>query len=350
MNGKLGYLVITTVVFTVALLFLNFEQINVLEFPKTKVEAYKDLDIGGTSICSSTFVNQQFCYSYKLGSEAKYPYAGVSISKDSLYDLSESDFIEIVIRNPIKRRFHVYFSLNSINGNKLKFRTLVETSSDRKVYKLNIKDFAVPTWHIRDQNISEDEILKADLSKVLTFSFSNDVLSKIDVEDSFCIAGISLYSSNKDVFLIGVSLIFGFNLLWFLILRGRNKKLEINYIPTKVPIPDPQDLLEKDTNEIVAYISKNYTNPDLNLRMIRKSLRIPENKISQLLKERFELSYKDYINQIRLEEAKRLLVKGGLNINEVSIACGFGSIATFNRLFKEKIGATPTEFSNSTNT
>ncbi len=84
--------------------------------------------------------------------------------------------------------------------------------------------------------------------------------------------------------------------------------------------------------------------------MIKKALRIHENKISALIKDHFGISYKDYLHQIRITEAKRLFQEANLNINEVATLVGYGNISTFNRAFKAKEGITPSDFLNKLNT
>ena len=58
-----------------------------------------------------------------------------------------------------------------------------------------------------------------------------------------------------------------------------------------------------------------------------------------------ELVYdKDYINKIRIEEAKRLLDQNKFQINEIAFKVGFGHISSFNRVFKISEQITPGEY------
>ena len=52
----------------------------------------------------------------------------------------------------------------------------------------------------------------------------------------------------------------------------------------------------------------------------------------------------DYVNQVRVRNACRLLKKTNDSIMEISIKCGFGSSATFNRNFRKFMGITPNEW------
>ena len=55
-------------------------------------------------------------------------------------------------------------------------------------------------------------------------------------------------------------------------------------------------------------------------------------------------SFKDYLCQKRLQVAMDLLIHSNSPMRDVAIDSGFGSVATFNRVFREKKGCTPTQY------
>ncbi|WP_300790747.1 helix-turn-helix transcriptional regulator, partial [uncultured Bacteroides sp.] len=55
-------------------------------------------------------------------------------------------------------------------------------------------------------------------------------------------------------------------------------------------------------------------------------------------------SLSDYIIDVRLGYAARLLVDSTMSISEVCYSCGFNNLSNFNRLFKKKRKCTPKEF------
>ena len=59
-----------------------------------------------------------------------------------------------------------------------------------------------------------------------------------------------------------------------------------------------------------------------------------------------DVSFYKYVNQKRIAIAGDLLLNTNLNITEIALQSGFGSISAFIRMFKLINGCTPTEFRN----
>ncbi len=55
------------------------------------------------------------------------------------------------------------------------------------------------------------------------------------------------------------------------------------------------------------------------------------------------MSFSKYLNYVKVDNAVRQLKQGTLSVTDVSVNCGFDSIRTFNRNFKEMTGYAPTE-------
>ena len=68
-------------------------------------------------------------------------------------------------------------------------------------------------------------------------------------------------------------------------------------------------------------------------------------QLSQFLNERLETSFTRYVNSFRVEEAKWLLLeKPARSILSICYQVGFSSKSSFNSVFKNITGFTPTEF------
>jgi AraC-like DNA-binding protein len=91
---------------------------------------------------------------------------------------------------------------------------------------------------------------------------------------------------------------------------------------------------------------KPFLKSDLKLSELAEALGVPAYQLSQLINEGFLVNFYDFINRYRVEEAKKLLVEDtrGYKILAIGYEVGFNSKATFNRVFKNSTGLTPSEF------
>ncbi|WP_319226270.1 AraC family transcriptional regulator [Draconibacterium orientale] len=65
---------------------------------------------------------------------------------------------------------------------------------------------------------------------------------------------------------------------------------------------------------------------------------------SHFFKKRTQRAFSDYLNDLRIGHASRLLIETEKNISEVCFESGFNNISNFNRSFKAQKGCTPSEF------
>lgn len=68
---------------------------------------------------------------------------------------------------------------------------------------------------------------------------------------------------------------------------------------------------------------------------------------TRLIKQRTGKSFVDFVNEMRLGFATRLLIETNKSVSEICFECGFNNISNFNRIFKKKQGSTPSEFRSS---
>ncbi len=90
-----------------------------------------------------------------------------------------------------------------------------------------------------------------------------------------------------------------------------------------------------------------FLDPDLTLNKLSSRLRIHYNHLSRIINERFGLSYNDFINKYRIEEARQKLTapeEKKSTILDIAYSTGFYSKSVFNAAFKKFTGMTPTEY------
>ena len=92
---------------------------------------------------------------------------------------------------------------------------------------------------------------------------------------------------------------------------------------------------------------KVYLDIDLKLTDFAEQIGINKTYISQVLNEVMSIGFSEIINQCRIDEAKRLLIdekNNNLTIEAIAQKAGFKSSSTFNRVFKNETGITPSFF------
>ena len=104
----------------------------------------------------------------------------------------------------------------------------------------------------------------------------------------------------------------------------------------------PSDLHRK-ISDIVKYINANYYQ-HITLEDLSANFFISRYYLSRVFKEVTGLTFTEYLNYIRIEEAKGLLYESAENIAEVSERVGYESITHFGRVFKKLTGISPLKY------
>jgi ligand-binding sensor domain-containing protein/AraC-like DNA-binding protein len=94
-------------------------------------------------------------------------------------------------------------------------------------------------------------------------------------------------------------------------------------------------------------VEKVYRDEKISIQSLAKQLSIPPYQLSQLLNEKMNQSFPDFINSYRIEEAKEILTgPEGKEKKNVTVAfdVGFNSVAAFYRAFKKFTGMTPQQY------
>jgi len=124
-----------------------------------------------------------------------------------------------------------------------------------------------------------------------------------------------------------------------------NMKSDVKYVGSSLS----KEQIDNLSKTIIDYLNdeKPYLNPDYNLEMMADDLNISKHKLSQVINSGQQKNFYKFINEFRVEEVKHRLADSGYrhySILGIALDCGFNSKTSFNRIFKEETGLTPTEF------
>lgn len=85
-----------------------------------------------------------------------------------------------------------------------------------------------------------------------------------------------------------------------------------------------------------------YLEPRISIRQLAERMGSNETYISRALNQGLGMSFNTFINGLRIDHAKQMIVKSDKSLLEIAFDSGFNSKATFNRVFRIHSGTTPT--------
>ncbi len=123
------------------------------------------------------------------------------------------------------------------------------------------------------------------------------------------------------------------------------KKEPGKYAKSGLKDPDA-DLLHLKLEEYMK-LEKPYLDSDLSLSKLGEYFGVHSNYLSQVINEKENKNFYDYVNGYRIDEFKRKLSdprKRNFTILALAFECGFNSKSAFNNCFKKLTSQTPSEF------
>lgn len=109
---------------------------------------------------------------------------------------------------------------------------------------------------------------------------------------------------------------------------------------------EPTQLDAELTNKIreLMDVQKLYQEPTCNRATLARELNVPEGTLSRVINAQFGKSVPQLLNERRVEDAKRLLIDTEAAVKVIAEEVGFSSLASFNRVFKEMTGESPSGY------
>ncbi|MBN1777292.1 MAG: helix-turn-helix transcriptional regulator [Clostridiales bacterium] len=92
--------------------------------------------------------------------------------------------------------------------------------------------------------------------------------------------------------------------------------------------------------ESISYIEAHFAE-EITLKSMAKAALMSESNFSREFKKITGTGFKEYVTLVRLREVAAALGEGGAGVAAVAYACGFGSVRTFNRVFRTRYSVTP---------
>ena len=93
----------------------------------------------------------------------------------------------------------------------------------------------------------------------------------------------------------------------------------------------------------VRLIRENYAE-QLSLEGVAEQIHVSPKYLSRLFKDEMGSGFSEYLTQVRLEAAEKLLSGSALSVREIDVQVGYMDEKYFSRLFKKETGLKPTEY------
>lgn len=92
--------------------------------------------------------------------------------------------------------------------------------------------------------------------------------------------------------------------------------------------------------QVYEYVMKNFKEK-ITLEEVSEIANLSVSAFSRYFKTRVNKSFSDFLSEVRISHACKLLHEEEMNISEISFECGFFTLSNFNKQFKDRTGKTP---------
>lgn len=287
---------------------------------------------------------KSYLFSYTKSKKTAYAFAGAYFPLESMeVNMSDFDQIDIELEAEKGKRYPIRLSLHYGDTLVRYLTSFIEYEQGKKEYSLHISEFTTPTEWFEEHGLSAIDLPVNSLDQIQTLSIESCHLLGREIDDKVKISSIR-FKQNKHASLLLLFLVY-LILISGILIYGRITILKNQKIKT-IPIePSQVEQGELLIDQITLYLSKAFKNADLKINDVQKATGIHKKKIAEELKIQYQLSFPQYLAQVRIEESKRLLIKEpNLTIAEVGYMVGFNTPNNFNRVFKALEEKTPNQF------
>lgn len=94
---------------------------------------------------------------------------------------------------------------------------------------------------------------------------------------------------------------------------------------------------------VVAYINENYAEIE-SINQIAERFYVSKYHLCRVFKNAMQLTIIEYLNQVKLKNARQLLELSDREVGEIALLCGFHSMPYFSNLFKKSTGESPSSY------
>ena len=350
------YRVLTIIIFPIIisfsiLVFIKKPEIDFINDSNYAIGKFTDVNELGNSFCDVKKNKNNFEVDFVLHNRLDFPFAGVIIQKKQkpYFDISNYN---LVLTIETQQDFRLSIRLNQFLENysdttkEMSFLMLIKSiglTKGTNEFTIKTKDINdVPDWWFKMNPKKINDIKKHFFNKTQNLLLSSDQSNIIGESISYRVSAFKL-KYDYSIWLIW-SLISATIYYLVLIIFWKFKNEKVKYILLPIEAIQFHEASRNINIDLVLYIGTNYSNSELRLKDVSKYFGISEEEVSNILKQYCNKRFKQYLNHIRMEEAKRLLKESKLQISEIAYKVGYSTVTHFNRVFKEYTNNSPSNY------
>lgn len=320
--------------FVIYLALGDSDPIDLLDKVSFRQGIYDDSAEGGNSTIKELGDNS---YEIAVGKAYEHSFAGVYFQKSdkSFFAIENKEVLNIELSADVKAHVFIGFEKFRTGGAPRPFRysESLQVGPGKTSTKIELKNFVTPDWWLSD---NADAIKDENLDKrLISFNVEVTGLPNNDEKVNLNIEGISLSKHENEFRILIAGGLFFIGMLLFVYPKKSNKKGKEK---------GPEEEGQKHDNPIIYYINSNFTSRSLTINSTSEHFKLSTDYINDRVNTEMGMSFKDYVNQLRVDKAKKLLKETEEKAFEVSRLCGFNSSASFSQTFKAVTGMTPNDF------
>lgn len=102
----------------------------------------------------------------------------------------------------------------------------------------------------------------------------------------------------------------------------------------------PNDVENERMRKVLEFTLDNFQN-EVSINDVADLANLTVPSFCRYFKTRTRKTYVDYLHEIRVSHARKLLIDNKLSISQIGLECGFQNLSNFHRIFKKQVGITP---------
>jgi AraC-like DNA-binding protein len=348
---RFGITLFPILVISIILLCIKKPEINLTDISRFRIFEFSDFKDGGSSICKIKVENESIDVNFQLRKTYIYPYAGFILQNrdQSLFDIEGYRLKATIVASQdvhISVRINQFLDHYSDTTKPLSLLLMTKTIELKKgvnSFNIKTKDInEIPDWWYKSNPQKINGFNSISLKKTRNIWLFNDSFVPMNIPISYKVTTMKLvYDYIPWIQWSALFLIIYYLFLFVGWLYIRNK---VKYIFMPIEATKVVDNSKNIKENLVTFFYSNYSNPELRLLDLANTLHVSEDKASDLLKQYTNNGFRQYLNIVRMDEAKRLLKETNLQIAEIAFKVGYGNIQHFNRVFKEFTNESPKNY------